>query len=88
MELDIVSQLKDFSTLSFQRKLEIINKGRSTPDLKNLHQTAGKNNSLLSKKLIRKERVVMWLQCEESSFQFSLSAVCNKESCLERNRFL
>ena len=42
MELDIVSQLKDFSTLSFQRKLEIINKGRPTPDLKNLHQTAGK----------------------------------------------
>ena len=43
MELDIVSQLKDFSTLSFQRKLEIINKDRPTPDLKNLHQTAGKN---------------------------------------------
>ena len=43
MELDIVSQLKDFSALSFQRKLEIINKGRPTPDLKNLHQTAGKN---------------------------------------------
>ena len=43
MELDIVSQLRDFSTLSFQRKLEIINKGRPTPDLKNLHQTAGKN---------------------------------------------
>ena len=43
MELDIVSQLKDFSTLSFQRKLEIMNKGRPTPDLKNLHQTAGKN---------------------------------------------
>ena len=43
MKLDIVSQLKNFSTLSFQRKLEIINKGRPTPDFKNLHQTAGKN---------------------------------------------
>ena len=56
MELDIVSQLKNFSTLSFQRKLEIINKGRPTPDLKNLHQTAGKNKIIRAFKEVGTQR--------------------------------
>ena len=46
---DLVSKLKDFSKLSFQTKLEIIARGRPTPDLKDLLQTSERKNRSFQK---------------------------------------
>ena len=46
---DLVSKLKDFSKLSFQSKLEIIARGRPTPDLKDLLQTSERKNRSFQK---------------------------------------
>ena len=46
---DLVSKLRDFSKLSFQSKLEIIARGRPTPDLKDLLQTSERKNRSFQK---------------------------------------
>ncbi|KAJ0003937.1 hypothetical protein NQD34_010151 [Periophthalmus magnuspinnatus] len=41
MEEDYISKLKNFSKLDFQSKVDVINTGRPTPELKGLLQTSG-----------------------------------------------
>ena len=38
MEEDLISKLRDFSKLSFQRKVEVLKAGRPIPELRELHQ--------------------------------------------------
>lgn len=38
MEEDLISKLRDFSKLSFQRKVEVLKAGRPIPELRGLHQ--------------------------------------------------
>ena len=41
MEEDYISKLKNFSKLDFESKVDVINNGRPTPELKGLLQTTG-----------------------------------------------
>lgn len=49
MEEDYISNLKNFSKLDFQSKVDVINTGRLTPELKGLLQTTGRNGQKITR---------------------------------------
>ena len=58
MEEDVILKLRNFSTLSFQSKVNILKKGRPIPDLKNFLQITGRkkvNRSFHKEWYTRKE---------------------------------
>ena len=75
MEEDLISKLRDFSKLSFQRKVEVLKAGRPIPELRELHQLTRQKD--FSKRLVHKKRMALWLSSEKPSFLFSLSFVFN-----------